>query len=95
MRNKIELFDFLTKDISEYQFENKEVQITKRNTMLTVAVAGANSMDIWTHEEADTRIIVHLLDAAEKGIKNIFIRTVNSDTHNGIGRRFELNYTET
>ena len=63
--------------------------------MLTVAVAGTNSMDIWTHEEADTRIIVHLLDAAEKGIKNIFIRTANSDTHNGIGRRFELNHTET
>ena len=89
-KNKIELFDFLTKPVSEYQFENKEVQITKRNTMLTVAVAGTNSIAIYTHKEADTGIIIRLLDAAEKGMKNIIIRTVDSDILRIVLGQFEL-----
>ena len=89
-KSKIELFDFLTKPVSEYQFENKEVQITNRNTMLTVAVAGTNSIDIYTHKEADTRIIIRLLDAAEKGMKNIIIRTVDSDILRIVLGQFEL-----
>ena len=47
--------------------------------MLTVAAAGANSMDICAHEEEDLRMIIHNLDAAEKGMKNIIIQTVDSD----------------
>ena len=70
LRNKIKLFDLLTKAVSEYQFENKEVQITTQNTIFTIALAGTNSMDICTHE-GNTRIIIHLLDTAEKQMKNI------------------------
>ena len=73
------MFDFLRKAISEDQFENKEVRITKRNTTSTVAVAETNSMAICTHQKADTRLIIHISDAAEKGIKNIIIRTVDSN----------------
>ena len=58
--------------------------------MLTVAVVGANSMDICTHEEADTRLIMYLLDAAEKGVKNIIIRTVDNDILTIVLGYFEL-----
>lgn len=36
-------------------------------------------MEDCTHEEADTRIIVHLQHAAERGSKKIVIRTVDTD----------------
>ena len=32
-----------------------------------------------THEEADTRIMVHLADAVKEGHKDILIRTVDTD----------------
>ena len=31
------------------------------------------------HEEADTRICVHLKDAMEKGARKVFVRTVDTD----------------
>ena len=39
----------------------------------SVAVAWTNSKNICTHKEADTRLIIYLLQAAEKGMKNIII----------------------
>ena len=48
LRKKIKLLDFLTKTVSEYQFENKEVQITKQNIILKIALT--ETMDICTHE---------------------------------------------
>ena len=58
--------------------------------MYTVVVAGTNTMDICTHEEADRRLIIHLLDTAEKGMKNIIIRTVDSDILAVVLEQFEL-----
>ena len=87
-RNKIKLFDFLTKAVSKYQFENKEVQFTKQNTILTIALAETNSMDICTHK-GDT-IIIHLLDAAEERMKKIIIWIVDSDILRIVLGQFEL-----
>ena len=86
LRKKIKLFDFLTKPVSEYHFENKEVQITKQNTILTIALT--ETMDICTHE-GDTRIIIHLLDGAEKQMKNVIIWIVDSDIHRIVLGKFE------
>ena len=58
--------------------------------MSTVAVAGTNSMGICTHEEADTRLMIQLLVAAEKGMKNIIFRTVDSDILTILLGQFEL-----
>ena len=38
-----------------------------------------NQMSICSHEEADTRIVVHLLHALEQGMKNIKVCTVDTD----------------
>ena len=73
------MFDFLIKAVSKYQFGNKEAHINNQNTTSTIAVVGTNSTDICTHEEADTRLLINLLDEAEKTMKNIVIWTVNSD----------------
>ena len=31
------------------------------------------------HEEADTRILVHVRDALDKGGRSVFVRTVDTD----------------
>ncbi|KAG1676399.1 Thymidine phosphorylase [Nymphon striatum] len=36
-------------------------------------------MQLCDHEEADTRILVHILDALKNGTKSIFVRTVDTD----------------
>ena len=53
-------------------------------------MARSNSVYICTPEEADTRIIIRLLDSAENGIGNIIIWTVYSDTPTIVLRQFEL-----
>ena len=60
--------------------------------MSKIAVVGTNSMSICTNEEAVavTRLIIHFLDAAEKGMKNIIIRTVDSDILTIVLEKFEL-----
>ena len=58
------MFDFLTKSVSEYQFGNKEIYITERNT-ITVAT------ETFGHLHAYTRMIIHLLDGTEKGMQEI------------------------
>ena len=88
-KNKIELLDFVTKTLSGYQFGTKEVHITKGNTISTVAVIGTNLMDI-AHEKADTRLMMHLLDAAEKAMKANIIRKVDSYIRTIVLGKFKL-----
>lgn len=46
----------------------------------SVATAGQdNPMPLCDHEEADSRIIVHIADAIDKGAKTILVRTVDTD----------------
>ena len=38
-----------------------------------------NNLQPCSHEEADTRIFVHVLDAIEQGHSKVMIRTVDTD----------------
>jgi len=76
--NKKELFAFLTSRVSNFQFpENKEVNITSDESV----VSSRSSTDIQRcdHEEADTRIAVHVQHALNKGYSQVFVRTVDTD----------------
>lgn len=83
------MFDFVTKTLSGYQFGTKEVHITKGNTISTVAVTETNLIDI-AHEKADARLIMHLLDAAEEGMKANIIRKVDSYIRTIVLGKFKL-----
>ena len=39
----------------------------------------SRDMQVCNHEEADTRIFVHVRDAVEHGAQNVLIRTVDTD----------------
>ena len=62
--NKKELFTFLSKKITEEQFpDDKDVYITAGDQVHHVG--NSTPMDQCNHEEADTRVIVHLLHALQ------------------------------
>ena len=65
------LFALLTSRVSNFQFpENKEVNITSDESVVTSR--GSSDMQRCDHEEADTRIAVHVQRALDKGCKQAF-----------------------
>ncbi len=74
--NKKELVAFLTLKVTQFAFPlNKAVHITSGNS---VESTGPNMPDC-NHEEADTRIVVHILLALEQGMETVKVRTVDTD----------------
>lgn len=49
-----------------------------------------NSVDVYKHGEADRSMIIQLLDATEKGMRNILIQSVGSDIITILLGQFEL-----
>ena len=77
--NKKELFNFLTVKISKSTFPpSKAVYATLGESVVSLGV-GISIMPNCNHEEADTRIVVHVLHALEQGLKSIEVRTVDTD----------------
>ena len=76
--NKIELFAFLVKHISQMVI-TKEIVTTSGSDVLCIPTQDTSCLTPCDHEEADTRIIVHLADAVNKGYKKILVRTVDTD----------------
>lgn len=76
--NKEELFALLSKRIGifECQTEGKKIFITSAENVMS---CGERVMQPCNHEEADTRIILHIVDALKNGAKSIFVRTVDTD----------------
>ena len=76
--NKIELFAFLVKHISQMVI-TKELLATNGSDVLCIPARDTSCLAPCDHEEADTRIMVHLADAVNKGYRKILIRTVDTD----------------
>ena len=77
-KNKTEFFTFLTNKIVKFTFPpGKLVYVTAGQSVLHSG--SDNLMPDCNHEEADTRIVVHAQHALQQGMKNIEIRTVDTD----------------
>ena len=57
--------------------EHKEIIVTSGTT--AVLRGSDRSMELCDHEEADTRLFIHLLDALQNGCTNCLVRTVDTD----------------
>ena len=78
--NKTELFSFLTSYIADNFQTKKEVYATcGEHAICTQENADCTNIQPCNHEEADSRIFVHVRDAARKGCKRLLIRTVDTD----------------
>jgi len=57
--------------------ENKEVNITSKEFVVTSR--GSSDVQRCDHEAADTRIVLHVQHVLDKGCKQVFVRTVDTD----------------
>ena len=77
-KNKEEFFKFLSVKIMSFKYpDNKKVFVTDGPLVLTNSITQA--MLQCDHEEADTRLVVHIVDALKKGLSTCLVRTVDTD----------------
>ncbi|KAL8579778.1 hypothetical protein ACOMHN_066426 [Nucella lapillus] len=78
--NKDELFRFVSEDLHNL-VANKDYHLitTKDDCVLTNMEIDTSTLCPCSHEEADTRMMLHLRHAADEGHTNAFLRTVDSD----------------
>ncbi len=79
--NKTELFLFLSKALLlAFDEEGKQLVITNDNSILSKPpLLDSDSLSPSTHEEADTRLLLHVYHAALHGHLKIVTRTVDTD----------------
>ena len=85
-RNKVQLFRFLSKAVIEASSQFTDVVVCSTyddhvlvNTSDSQSVADFDTIMPCNHQEADSRIFLHLSHAAQQGHSKAFIRTVDSD----------------
>lgn len=74
--NKIKLFLFLAKELHAIDIEGKEVYTTYGEVVLS---SQPTEMMGCSHEEADTRLVLHAYHASQSGYRKILLRTVDTD----------------
>ncbi len=79
--NNKELFSFLSKSLMQSFVEpTKELVVTDREKVLSVPSQNdLHLLSPCTHEEADSRMMLHVAHAAQQGHQGILIRTVDTD----------------
>ena len=76
--NKEEFFELLSEDINTVELPpEKIVRITKGQSVITKGPVGP--MPNSDQEEADTRMCLHIADAAKHGARKIMVSTVDTD----------------
>ncbi|KAG0723068.1 hypothetical protein GWK47_043326 [Chionoecetes opilio] len=76
--NKTELFSFLASNVADID-TNKHLITTQGTGVLCSNRQDVSALAPCTHEEADTRILLHLQDAVQQGYSKVSIRTVDTD----------------
>ena len=71
--NKMELFTLLTSKVIEFVCPPSKV------VYVTSGERAGSDMTNCNHKEADTRVVVHILNALEQGMKSVNVRTVDTD----------------
>lgn len=79
--NKTELFKFLSQQVMQLPTEDgKEIYATDGMGVLsTIANADVRNLAPCSHEEADTRLFLHVADAVQKGYRKLSVRTGDTD----------------
>ena len=76
--NKTELFEFLARNIANIKTK-KQLITTFKDSVLSTNVTDTSSIAPCDHEEADTRLLIHVADAVNGGHESIMVRTVDAD----------------
>ena len=76
--NKRELFRYLSSEVSKVEMPEKEIVVTT-GAEVEIYPQRQTQLAPCNHEEADTRIMLHVAEAATHGHKAIMIRSVDTD----------------
>ena len=76
-KNKEELFALLTEEVTADEYPVDEVYITSGQSV--VSKGSSEPMPATDHEEADSRMCLHIADALQKGAKTVMVSTVDTD----------------
>ena len=78
--SKTELFSFLSHQVTLLQREGKAVCATDgHDVIFPMAQIDLTGLVPCSHEEADTRLFLHVADAVKKGYRKLLVRTVDTD----------------
>ena len=93
--NKTELFSFLADEIVKMPSQ-RQIVITKGDSVvLNANVQNGNNLSPCNHEEADSRLFLHVSDAEQQGYSKVIVRTVDSDVVvNDVATACELEINE-
>ena len=73
------MFALLAEKIQGKCVEGKQIVTTFRETSLTAPIPSNVKVSPCNHEEADTRIFIHVADATHQEFRKILIRSNDSD----------------
>ena len=81
-KNKVELFHYLSESMKTFETNEKVLVTTDGES--AIVCSQTNIMDLESlqdckHEEADTRILLHVANCAQQGYKRIAIQTIDTD----------------
>ena len=77
--NKNELFNFLADKIIEHNFENRVIITRGPHALSNHIEVNLAEISPCNHEEADTRIFLHVKDAVASGFKTVMIKANDTD----------------
>ena len=77
--NKQELFQCLAQCIVSLHEENQVITTKGKDILCSPARNNTTNLAPCTHEEVDTRMILHAADAVQEGYRKIVLRTVDTD----------------
>ena len=78
--DKTDLFQFIARSLAGRTYEvGKKLLITCDNKVLYSTPGDLSHLQPYSHEEADTRVILHAADCARAGLQKVLIRTTDTD----------------
>ena len=77
--NKNELFLFLSEQVVRTTIEGKQIVVTQGEEVLCSSPATRSKLSPRSHEEVDTRMMVHIVDAVQDGHQSVMIRSTHTN----------------
>ena len=77
--NKTELFQFLADKVVESSFANRVIITKGQNALSNQIDVDLSDVSPCNHEEADTRIFLHVSDAVNKGFNTLIVKANDTD----------------
>ena len=77
--NKAELFHLIAEKITRNRTDHKMVLATQGENVIFSSTIDIDCFSLCNHEEADTRIFLHLKDFSATGHRKVSLKTVDTD----------------